>query len=325
MTDASMAMPTRRVEMLYAGTAPQNRLTVAFRIILAIPQFIVLYFLFIAVFFVRGDRVVRRAVHGPAAPMGPHLPRAAWSAGPPASGAYMFLLTDRYPPFSFDDVEYPARPILPDRGPLNRVSVFFRIILAIPAGVFLEIVLNGLTFPLLLVMWFVVLVTGSMPPALYDRVRGLLRYQVRFHAWFVHAHLGVRLGHAGRPASRSDTGYTPPPFAAPGRRRSRRGRCPGRRHRPAAGAAVLVPVRTRSARRTRRTGAAGRAASDAGGGRRAARLTAGLAAAAAGPPGSPPGPCPRRRRGSARRRRPRRTRCRRWGTLDPGGCGRGPG
>ena len=26
------------------------------------------------------------------------------------SGAYMFLLTDRYPPFSFDDVEYPVRP-----------------------------------------------------------------------------------------------------------------------------------------------------------------------------------------------------------------------
>ena len=38
----------------------------------------------------------------------------------------MFLLTDHYPPFSLDDVDYPARPILPERGPLNRVSVFFR-------------------------------------------------------------------------------------------------------------------------------------------------------------------------------------------------------
>ena len=52
MTDAAMATPTRRVDMWYAGTAPQRRLTVAFRIILVIPQIIVLYFLAIATFFV---------------------------------------------------------------------------------------------------------------------------------------------------------------------------------------------------------------------------------------------------------------------------------
>ena len=52
MTDAAMATPTRRVDVWYAGTAPQRRLTVAFRIILAIPQIIVLYFLAIATFFV---------------------------------------------------------------------------------------------------------------------------------------------------------------------------------------------------------------------------------------------------------------------------------
>ena len=73
MTDAAMAMPTRRVDLWYAGTAPQGRLTVAFRIILAIPQIIVLYFLFIAVVLRRGNRLVRRAVHGPSARMGAQL------------------------------------------------------------------------------------------------------------------------------------------------------------------------------------------------------------------------------------------------------------
>ena len=52
MTNAAVNTPSRRVELQFASTAAQNRLTVAFRIILAIPQIIVLYFLFIAAFVV---------------------------------------------------------------------------------------------------------------------------------------------------------------------------------------------------------------------------------------------------------------------------------
>jgi hypothetical protein len=183
MTNAPMIMPTRRVEMWFAGTAAQNRLTVAFRLILAIPQFIVLYILFIGFFFVM-------VIGWFAALFTGRLPEWAhgflggvirWST---RVGAYVFLLTDRYPPFSLDDVEYPVRPVLPGRGPLNRVSVFFRIILAIPALVFSEIVLNGLTFPLLFFMWIAVLIRGSMPPALYDAYAALLRYQTRLASWF---------------------------------------------------------------------------------------------------------------------------------------------
>ena len=119
-----MATPTRRVDMWYAGTAPQRRLTVAFRIILAIPQIIVLYFLASPPSSCR-DWVVRRVVHGP-------LPDwvqsflsgvVRWST---RVAAYMYLLTDRYPPFSLDDETYPARPVLPTAGRLNRWAVFFR-------------------------------------------------------------------------------------------------------------------------------------------------------------------------------------------------------
>ena len=127
----------------------------------------------------------------------------------------MFLLTDSYPPFSLDDVEYPARPILPDRGPLNRVSVFFRIILAVPAAVFYEIVQYGLTFPLLLVMWFVVLITGRMPPALYDAYSALLRYQVRFHAWFAMLTSEYAWGMLGDIAPPPAFAAPPPAFAPP--------------------------------------------------------------------------------------------------------------
>jgi Domain of unknown function (DUF4389) len=183
MTDAAMARPTGRVDMWYAGTAPQGRISVVFGLVLAIPQLIVLYFLFIALFVVVVIGWFAALFMG-------RLPDWAhtficgvvrWST---RVGAYLLLLTDRYPPFSLDDKDYPARPILPGPGPLNRWAVLFRIILFVPAAVFVQIVQYGLTAPLLLVMWFVVLITGSMPRALYLAYAALLRYETRFHSWF---------------------------------------------------------------------------------------------------------------------------------------------
>jgi hypothetical protein len=183
MTNVSMSMPTRRVEMWFSGPAPQRRVTVVFRIILALPQIIALIFLEVV-----GIVVVVIGWFG--ALFTGRLPEFAhtflsglirWEV---RVGAYLFLLTDHYPPFTLVDVEYPVRPILPGRGPLNRVAVFFRIILAIPASVFTQIVFYGLAFPLLFVMWIVVIVTGSMPPTLYTTYTALLRYQTRFRSYF---------------------------------------------------------------------------------------------------------------------------------------------
>jgi hypothetical protein len=214
MTDAGMAMPTRHIDMWYAGTAPQRRLTVAFRIILAIPQFIVLYFLGIATLFVVVIGWFAALFMG-------RLPEWAHSfiSGVvrwyTRVGAYMFLLTDRYPPFSLDDEAYPARPILPARGRLNRWAVLFRIILAIPAGAFYQIVEYGLTIPLLLVMWFVVLISGRMPPSLYATYSALLRYQVRFHAYFLMLTSEYAWGMLGDRVAPQPPTFAAPPFAAP--------------------------------------------------------------------------------------------------------------
>jgi hypothetical protein len=206
MTSASMAMPTRRVEMWFGGTVPQRRLTVFFRLILAIPQFIVLWFLFVAGFFVLvigwfGALFTGRLHMWARTYLGGVI---RWEI---RVNAYIFLLTDAYPPFTFLDVEYPVRVILPGGGQLNRVSVFFRLILAIPASVFAQIVLNGLTAPLLFVMWVVVLVTGSMPPALYDAYSALLRYQARYHSWFTMITSEYAWGMLGD--------FVPPPAATP--------------------------------------------------------------------------------------------------------------
>ena len=183
MTNASLSMPSRRVEVWFSGTAPQRRATVLFRIILAIPQFVVLFFLGIAAFVVAVIGWFAALFTG-RLPEFAHSYLGGFIRWEIRVSAYMFLLTDVYPPFTLEDVEYPVRPILPGRGPLNRVAVFFRIILAVPAGVFAQIVVNGLTFPLIIAMWFAVLFTGRMPPALYTTYSAALRYQTRFHSWF---------------------------------------------------------------------------------------------------------------------------------------------
>jgi hypothetical protein len=74
--------------------------------------------------------------------------------------------------------------MLPPPGELNRVAVLFRIILAVPAWIFRSIVSYGLTAPLLVVMWVVILIRGSMPSTLYTTYAAYLRYETRFNSWF---------------------------------------------------------------------------------------------------------------------------------------------
>ena len=214
MTNPSVAMPSRRVELEFVGTAEQNRVTVAFRIILAIPQLIVLAVLSIAAFVVLVIGWFGALFTGEL-PEWAHTFLGGFIRWSTRVGAYMFLLTDQYPPFSFEDMAYPVRPVLPERGQLNRVTVLFRIFVAIPAFVFYQIVQNGLTFPLLIVMWFVVLFTGTMPASLYPTYMALLRYEVRFHSWFAMITPEYAWGMLGDTVP-VNTGYTPPSFVPPG-------------------------------------------------------------------------------------------------------------
>ncbi len=177
-----MADPSRRVEAVFSGPEPQRRATVLFRLILAIP--IMFVSLFVGIAFV----IVVVIAWFAALFMG-RLPR--WAHGFLSDvipwftriQAYLFLLTDRYPPFSFDDAEYAVRPLMPVPGRLNRWAVLFRFVLIFPAAVFLQIVQYGLTIPLLFVTWLIVLVRGQMPVALYGPYAAVVRYSLRLSSY----------------------------------------------------------------------------------------------------------------------------------------------
>jgi hypothetical protein len=96
---------------------------------------------------------------------------------------YIMLLRDEYPPF--EDAPYPAtfgvdRPV----GARNRVSVGLRLIYAIPHIVVL-VFLNIAWVLTSIVAWFAILFSGRYPRGLYEYAVGVLRWDLRVEAYLL--------------------------------------------------------------------------------------------------------------------------------------------
>jgi hypothetical protein len=180
-------------------SGPRNRLTAAFRMILAIPHFLLVGGLGVSLLSrnglaFTGEGGVLGAVVGV-------LAIASWFTimfgGPHIAGireftrfflrwrvrmiAYAMLLEDQYPPFG--DGPYPTSLEVADPAlPRDRVSVGFRVLAAIPHF----FVLFGLTIvwcATSFVGWLSILVAGQYPKGLYDFSVGVLRWHIRVEAY----------------------------------------------------------------------------------------------------------------------------------------------
>jgi len=164
-----------------AGPAAQRRATVAFRLILAIPHFIVLYALGIA-----ASVVVIIGWFGALATGRLPLFAATYLSGYVRwycrTMAYLLLLTDKYPPFEFDDTAYPVRMAV-SPGKLSRLVVLFRIILAIPAGIVSLLLLYGVSTIVIFIAWLTALVAGRLPASLHQAFAAVLRYTIRYYGY----------------------------------------------------------------------------------------------------------------------------------------------
>ena len=96
----------------------------------------------------------------------------------------MFLLTDRYPPFSLDDEDYPIRFLAAPNGQLNRLAVFFRLLLVIPASLVVGLALGGMEVAAF-VIWLIVLIAGEPPEGLYLAMAAVIRYLARVYGYFM--------------------------------------------------------------------------------------------------------------------------------------------
>ena len=161
----------------FAGSSPQSRVTVLFRIFMAIPQLIVVYMLGVAAYVITfigwfGALFTGRLPVFAADFLTGYL---RWLS---RVYAYLYLLTDEYPPFTLADAEYPVR-LAAMPGQLNRLAVLFRIFLLIPCAIVNGVVTYGALTVFQFVSWLIVLITGRMPDTIYQALSAVLRYQLR--------------------------------------------------------------------------------------------------------------------------------------------------
>jgi hypothetical protein len=162
----------------------RSRLTTFFRLILAIPHLIAVFFYVLAaeiVTFIAWFALLFTGRY----PQGMYdFVAGALRYGTRVCG-YAFLLTDEYPPFSGD----PATPypvdlnIGPPKAEYNRLKVLFRIILMIP--VYIIAYAMQVVFEVgALLAWFAIVVLGRQPKGLQDMIVLGMSYHQRAYGYF---------------------------------------------------------------------------------------------------------------------------------------------
>lgn len=96
--------------------------------------------------------------------------------------AYLMLLEDAYPPFG--DAPYPTAIEIVDPATRDRITVAFRIILAIPHLIVLAFLLFAWWITTV-VSWFAIVFTGAYPEGLYAFGVGCLRWLLRVESYML--------------------------------------------------------------------------------------------------------------------------------------------
>jgi hypothetical protein len=171
------------IRLIVNDDLQRTRLTVLFRLILAIP--LLLWFL---LWFVIAElaSVVNwfATLFMGRSPEGLHNFLATFLRYATHVRAYVFLIANPYPGFTGKLGSNPVPHADPPPQPQNRWTVFFRLILAIPA-LFLTNILSSLSNLLGIFSWFIALVTGRVPEGVRNFAALALRIEVQTYAYLL--------------------------------------------------------------------------------------------------------------------------------------------
>ena len=178
MTESLAVHP---IGLIVEDDLKRTRLTVFFRLLLAIPQLIwialwgiLVYIAVLVAWFA--------ALFTGRVPDGLHEFIARYLRALTHVSSYLFLLADPWPPFGGVEGSYPVDVRVAPAAPQSRLTVFFRLILAIPA-LLLVYVFRLVNQIIAFIGWFYCLATGHMHQGMRDISAWLLRYEVQTYGY----------------------------------------------------------------------------------------------------------------------------------------------
>ncbi len=175
-------MDSHPIRLVVTDDLRRSRLTVFFRLLLAIPHMIWLLLWGIAA-FVAGVANWFATLFTGRSPAGLHDFLARYLRYSTHVNAYIYLLADPYPSFG-GRPGYPVDLEIDPPVEQSRLVTFFRVLLAIPAlliGRILSYLMQLLGF----LGWFVALFTGRMPKGMRDLGAYCLRYDQQAQAYLM--------------------------------------------------------------------------------------------------------------------------------------------
>ncbi|HEV3093100.1 MAG TPA: DUF4389 domain-containing protein [Solirubrobacteraceae bacterium] len=195
------------------GELARNRLTVFFRLILAIPHLIWLALWAIAALIaVVANWFVTLA--GGISPASLHNFLAAYVRYQQHVYAYLFLIADPFPGFTGKVGSYPIEPRIAPPATQNRWTVGFRIVLAIPA-VLINSAYGGLLLVVAVLGWFAALATGGMPLGMRNAGALAIRYAAQANGYYLLLTDAYPYSGPVATAGNEPSAAVPEPFAEP--------------------------------------------------------------------------------------------------------------
>jgi len=182
MTVAEAASPsTYPVRYDVAYPEHLSRLLIFVKWLLAIPHFVIVYFLAIAwevVTFIAFFAILFTKKY-PEGLFKFSVGVRRWQAN---VSAYVGLLRDEYPPFSLDTGEYAVTYEVDYPAELSRWLIFVKWLLIIP-HVIVVALLGIVALVVAFVAWFAILFTGRYPRSLFDFYVGVQRWSERINGY----------------------------------------------------------------------------------------------------------------------------------------------
>ncbi len=173
--------PEHPVRLSVEDDLRRSRLTVFFRLLLALPHFVWLLLWTIAAFFVAIATWFATLVTG-RPPVALHRFLSAYVRYAYHVEAYAALTANPFPGFTGESGSYPVDVQLPPPDQQSRLVTGFRIFLAIPA-LAVSSGLNGLLFVAAFLGWFASLALGRMPRSLRQAQAYAIRYAAQSSAY----------------------------------------------------------------------------------------------------------------------------------------------